>query len=42
MHVELGRLSEDDPIRKLAAGHARYALGVRPNLLSRLFYRGRD
>ncbi len=42
MHVELGRLSEDDPIRKLAAGHARYALGVRPNLLSRLFYRRRD
>jgi flagellar motor component MotA len=42
MHVELGQLSEDDPIRKLAAGHARYALGVRPTLLSRLFYRRRD
>jgi len=42
MHAELGQLAENDPIRKLAAGHARYALGVRPNLLSRLFYRRRD
>jgi len=42
MHAELGQLAENDPIRKLAAGHARYALGVRPNLLSRLFFRRRD
>ncbi|MDQ6996792.1 MAG: MotA/TolQ/ExbB proton channel family protein, partial [Mariprofundus sp.] len=30
MHAEIGQLAENDPIRKLAAGHARYALGVRP------------
>ncbi len=42
MHAELGQLAENDPIRKLAAGHARYALGVRPNLLTRLFFRRRD
>jgi len=39
MHAEIGQLAENDPIRKLAAGHARYALGVRPNLLSRIFRR---
>jgi len=39
MHAEIGKLAEDDPIRKLATGHARYALGVRPSLLSRIFRR---
>jgi len=39
MHAEIGQLAENDPIRKLAAGHARYALGVRPGLLSRIFHR---
>jgi len=39
MHAEIGQLAEDDPIRKLAVGHARYALGVRPGLLSRIFRR---
>jgi len=39
MHAEIGQLAENDPIRKLAVGHARYALGVRPNLLSRIFRR---
>ncbi|MDQ6959442.1 MAG: MotA/TolQ/ExbB proton channel family protein [Mariprofundaceae bacterium] len=39
MHAEIGQLAENDPIRKLAAGHARYALGVRPGLLSRIFRR---
>ncbi len=37
MHAEIGQLAENDPIRKLAAGHARYALGIRPGLLSRIF-----
>lgn len=39
MHAEISQLAENDPIRKLAAGHARYALGVRPRLLSRIFRR---
>jgi hypothetical protein len=39
MHAEIGQLAENDPIRTLAAGHARYALGVRPSLLSRIFRR---
>jgi len=41
MHHELVTLAEDDPVRKLAAGHARYALSVRPGLFSRLFARRR-
>ncbi len=41
MHQELVSLAEDDPVRKLAAGHARYALSVRPGLFSRLFARRR-
>ncbi len=39
MHAEIGQLADDDPIRKLATGHAHYALGVRPNLLTRIFRR---
>jgi len=39
MHTELGQLADNDPIRKMAAGHARYALSIRPNLLTRLFRR---
>jgi len=42
MHKELDELAEDDPLRKLAVGHARYALSVRPGLLNRLFARFRD
>jgi len=42
MHQELKTLAEDDPIRLLAAGHARYALSVRPGFLNRWFARFRD
>ncbi len=42
MHHELNALAEDDPIRHLAAGHARYALSVRPGFLNRVFARFRD
>jgi len=42
MHRELKVLTEDDPLRQLAAGHARYALSVRPGLLNRWFARFRD
>ncbi|MDQ6993710.1 MAG: MotA/TolQ/ExbB proton channel family protein [Mariprofundus sp.] len=42
MHQELGALAADDPIRTMAAGHARYALSVRPTLLSRIFNRSKD
>ena len=42
MHSELRALAEDDPVRKLAAGHARYALGVRPGILRRIFSRSKD
>jgi len=42
MHQELRELAEDDPIRHLAAGHARYALSVRPGFLNRVFARFRD
>lgn len=42
MHRELGELAADDPIRKMAGGHARYALGIRPGLLTRIFHRRRD
>jgi len=43
MHHQLGDLAADDPIRKLAAGHARYAVGMRPGFLARIFsrFRGR-
>jgi len=37
MHTELGQLADNDPIRKMAGGHARYAVGLRPGLLNRLF-----
>ncbi len=37
MHAEIGQLADNDPIRKIAAGHARYALSIRPGLLSRIF-----
>jgi len=42
MHQELKAFAEDDPIRLLAAGHARYALSVRPGVLNRMFARFRD
>jgi pyridoxine 5'-phosphate synthase PdxJ len=42
MHQELKELAEDDPIRQLAAGHARYALSVRPGFLNRVFARFRN
>ncbi|EAU55030.1 MotA/TolQ/ExbB proton channel family protein [Mariprofundus ferrooxydans] len=42
MHKELGELAADDPIRKMAGGHARYALGIRPGILTRIFNRRRD
>jgi len=42
MHQELRGLAENDPLRDLAVGHARYALSVRPGLLNRLFARFRD
>jgi hypothetical protein len=42
MHKELKELAEDDPIRHLAAGHARYALSIRPGFLNRVFARFRD
>ena len=42
MHQDLKALAEDDPLRKLAAGHARYALSVRPGFLNRVFARFRD
>jgi len=41
MHHQLGDLAADDPIRKLAAGHARYAVGMRPGFLARIFSRFR-
>jgi len=41
MHHQLGELAADDPIRKLAAGHARYAVGMRPGFLARIFSRFR-
>ena len=41
MHAEIGELAENDPIRQLAVGHARYAVGVRPGLLQRIFSRRR-
>jgi len=42
MHEELKELAEDDPIRHMAAGHARYALSIRPGFLNRVFARFRD
>jgi len=42
MHEELKTFVEDDPVRQLAAGHARYALSVRPGRLNRMFARFRD
>ncbi len=39
MHSELGEMADNDPIRKMAAGHARYALSIRPNIFARLFRR---
>lgn len=42
MHQELGALADDDPIRKMAGGHARYALSIRPGLLTRMFHRRKD
>jgi len=41
MHHDLGELAADDPIRKMAAGHARYAVGMRPGFLARVFSRFR-
>jgi len=41
MHSELGVLADNDPIRKMAGGHARYAVGLRPGFLARLFSRFR-
>jgi len=41
MHRELGELAENDPIRRMAGGHARYAVGMRPGLLNRIFNRRR-
>lgn len=38
-YQELQAMAEDDPVRKLAVSHARYALQVRPGLLSRMFRR---
>jgi len=38
MHAELGQLADNDPIRKMAGGHARYAVALRPGLLNRLFH----
>jgi len=40
MHQSLSALAENDPIRKLARAHARYARGVRPGMLARIFRRG--
>ena len=42
MHQDLKALAEDDPIRQLAVGHARYAMSVRPGFLNRVFARFRD
>jgi len=42
MHQDLKALAEDDPLRQLAVGHARYALSVRPGFLNRVFARFRD
>lgn len=42
MHAEIGQLAENDPIRKLAAGHARYAVAMRPGLLARFLPRRKD
>jgi len=42
MYHELKELAEDDPIRQLAVGHARYALSVRPGFLNRVFARFRN
>ncbi|MDQ6992903.1 MAG: MotA/TolQ/ExbB proton channel family protein [Mariprofundus sp.] len=42
MHSELAELAANDPIRTMAAGHARYALSVRPSFMSRLFFRKRS
>ncbi len=36
---ELQALAEDDPVRRLAVSHAKYALQVRPGLLARMFRR---
>jgi len=41
MHQELGELAANDPIRKMAAGHAVYAVGMRPGFLARIFSRFR-
>ncbi|RMH62197.1 MAG: hypothetical protein D6678_01685 [Zetaproteobacteria bacterium] len=40
MHQSLSALLEDDPMRKLARSHARYARDVRPGFFARLFRRG--
>jgi len=42
MHQALKTFAEDDPVRNLTAAHARYALGVRPGVLNRMFARFRD
>lgn len=42
MHSDLKGLAEDDPLRPLAASHARYAFSVRPGFLNRVFARFRD
>ncbi len=36
MHEDLDELAKHDPIRKLAAGHARYALSIHPGPITRL------
>jgi len=36
MHEKIGELAENDPIRKLATGHAHYALGVRPSIFRQI------
>lgn len=36
LHQQFRDMAEDDPVRKLATSHARYALSIRPGLLARL------
>jgi len=42
MQQQLKGMAEDDPLRPLAASHARYAFSVRPGFLNRVFARFRD